>query len=82
MRTVSHVYARDHYAEILDAVLGDREEIVIESVAGAAAVVVARADYESLKETVYLLQEPANARRLLASIEKLDAESTIPDFGC
>jgi antitoxin YefM len=36
------------------------------------AVVVALSEYESLKETAYLLRSPANARRLLASIERLE----------
>jgi len=36
-------------------------------------VILSLADYESLKETAYLLQNPANARRLLASIERLDS---------
>jgi len=30
-------------------------------------------DYESLKETAYLLRSPANARRLLASIDELES---------
>ncbi len=30
-------------------------------------------DYESLKETAYLLRSPENARRLLASIDRLEA---------
>lgn len=33
---------------------------------------VALDDYESLKETAYLLRNPASARRLLASIERLE----------
>jgi antitoxin YefM len=35
-------------------------------------VIVALADYESLKETAYLLRSPENARRLLASIDRLE----------
>ena len=30
-------------------------------------------DYESLKETAYLLRTPENARRLLASIDRLES---------
>jgi antitoxin YefM len=30
-------------------------------------------DYQSLKETAYLLRSPHNARRLLASITRLEA---------
>jgi antitoxin YefM len=36
-------------------------------------VVVALSEYESLKETAYLPRSPANARRLLAAIEQLEA---------
>ena len=35
-------------------------------------VIIALADYESLKETAYLLRSPENARRLLASIDRLE----------
>jgi antitoxin YefM len=34
---------------------------------------VSRSDYESLRETAYLLRNPANARRILGSIEELEA---------
>lgn len=37
-------------------------------------VVVSVNDYEILEETAYLLRSPANARRLLLSIEELEAE--------
>jgi antitoxin YefM len=35
-------------------------------------VIVALDDYESLKESAYLLKSPENARRLLASIDRLE----------
>ena len=35
-------------------------------------VIVALDDYQSLKETAYLLRSPENARRLLASIDRLE----------
>ncbi len=35
-------------------------------------VIVALDDYQSLRETAYLLRSPANARRLLASIDRLE----------
>lgn len=36
-------------------------------------MIVSLDDYESLKETAYLLRSPANARRLLTSIEALES---------
>ncbi|WP_457028387.1 type II toxin-antitoxin system Phd/YefM family antitoxin [Kitasatospora sp. P5_F3] len=35
-------------------------------------VIVSLEDYQSLKETAYLLSSPANARRLLSSIDELE----------
>jgi antitoxin YefM len=35
-------------------------------------VIVALSEYESLKESAYLLRSPENARRLLASIDRLE----------
>jgi antitoxin YefM len=34
-------------------------------------------DFESLQETAYLLRSPANARRLLDSIESLNEGKTV-----
>lgn len=73
MRTMSYTESRARYAEVLDVVVNDREEVVITRAGHEPAVIVSLDDYESLKETAYLLRSPANARRLLASIEELEA---------
>ncbi|MDK4307808.1 type II toxin-antitoxin system Phd/YefM family antitoxin [Corynebacterium pseudodiphtheriticum] len=81
MKTMSYSDSRAHYAEMLDTVTDDREEVIITRAGHEPVVVVSLADYESLKETVYLLKSPANARRLLASIEQLEnGEGTQRDF--
>ena len=72
MKTLSYSESRAHYAATLDAVLDDREEVVITRAGREPVVMVALEDYESLKETAYLLRSPANARRLIESIERLD----------
>jgi antitoxin YefM len=72
VRTMSYTESRARYAEILDAVVNDREEVVITRTGHEPAVLLALSEYESLKETAYLLRSPANARRLLASIEELE----------
>src|SRR6202012_2873403 len=64
--------SRAKYAETLNAVVDDREEVVITRSGHEPVVIVALADYESLKETAYLLRSPENARRLLASIDRLE----------
>ncbi|WP_443095366.1 type II toxin-antitoxin system Phd/YefM family antitoxin [Rothia koreensis] len=72
MRTMSYSESRARYAETLDAVTGDREEVIITRAGHDPVVMVSLDDYESLKETAYLLRNPANARRLLASIDRLE----------
>ncbi len=73
VRTMSYTESRAKYAEVLDAVVNDREEVVITRAGHEPAVIVSLDDYESLKETAYLLRSPANARRLLASIDELES---------
>lgn len=72
MKTMSYSDSRARYAETLDSVTDDREEVVITRAGHDPVVMVALDDYESLKETAYLLKSPENARRLLASIDRLE----------
>lgn len=73
MRTMTYSESRARYAEVLDAAVDDREEVVITRAGHEPAVIVALSEYESLKETAYLLRSPANARRLLAAIDRLES---------
>ncbi|WP_018335594.1 type II toxin-antitoxin system Phd/YefM family antitoxin [Actinomycetospora chiangmaiensis] len=63
---------RARYAEVLRSVIDDREEVVITRAGDEPVVMVALDEYESLKETAYLVLSPENARRLLASIDRLE----------
>lgn len=73
MRTMSYTESRAHYAEMLDHVINDREEVVITRAGHEPVVVVSLEDYQSLKETAYLMRSPTNARRLLDAMERLEA---------
>ena len=72
MKIMSYSESRAKFAETLDAVTDDREEVVITRAGHEPVVMVALDEYESLKETAYLLESPENARRLLASIDRLE----------
>lgn len=72
MRTMSYSESRAKYAETLNSVVDNREEVVITRAGHEPVVIVSLDDYESLKETAYLLRSPENARRLLTSIERLE----------
>ncbi|WP_327662190.1 MULTISPECIES: type II toxin-antitoxin system Phd/YefM family antitoxin [unclassified Streptomyces] len=72
MRTMTCTEFRTKYAETLNAVVDDREEVIVTRAGRDPVVIVALDEYESLKETAYLLRSPENARRLLAAIDDLE----------
>lgn len=74
MKTMSYTESRARYAQVLDDVTNDREEVVITRAGHEPVVIVSLADYEALRETAYLMRSPANARRLLDAIERLEAD--------
>ncbi|MDB5876428.1 MAG: prevent-host-death protein [Ramlibacter sp.] len=72
MKTMSYTESRARYAEVLDGVVNDREEVVITRAGHPSVVIMSLDDFESLKETAYLMRSPANARRLLDAMERLE----------
>ena len=73
MKTMYYTESRARYAEVLDHVEDHREEIVITRSGHEPAVILSLSEYESLQETAYLMRSPANARRLMESISRLEA---------
>lgn len=73
MKTISFTESRARYAQTLDAVVDDREEVVVTRAGHEPVVIVSLSEYESLKETAYLLRSPRNAARLLRSIDRLES---------
>jgi antitoxin YefM len=70
---MSYTESRARYAEVLDGVANDREEVIITRAGHDPVVIVSLEDYESLRETAQLMRSPANARRLLDAMERLEA---------
>lgn len=70
MINVTYSRARRNLAALLDQVANEREIAVIKRRGSADVAVVAADELSSLLETVHLLREPANARRLLAALER------------
>jgi antitoxin YefM len=73
MKTMSYTESRARYAEVLDSVVNDREEVVITRAGHESVVIVSLEDFESLRETAHLMRSPTNARRLLDAMERLEA---------
>lgn len=85
MRTLSYTEARANFAATLDRVVDDAEEVVIHRSGHEPVVIVSLAEWNSIKETEYLLRNPANAEFLHRGVEALNAgkgevhELTDPD---
>ena len=61
--------ARKNLFPLIEQVNNDRIAVEITSRRGDA-VLLSRADYESLEETAHLLRVPANAKRLVESLQQ------------
>lgn len=69
MNAITYTAARENLASTMDRVCLDRDPVIITRKRDQAVVMISLEDYESLEETAYLLRSPANAKRLIASIE-------------
>ena len=73
MKSITYTAARENLASTINRVCEDDAPIVITRNRNQAVVMLSLAEYESLQETAYLLRSPANAKRLLKSIESLES---------
>jgi len=73
MRTLSYSESRANYAETLDRVVNDREEVIITRSGHESVVILPLDEYESLKEMAYLTRNPANAKHLYEALDELRA---------
>lgn len=73
MTHVSLTEFRQSIATRFDRVERNREELVVTRQGHEPLVLLPLAELESLRETLHLLGTPANARRLMRSVDRLDA---------
>lgn len=77
MNAITYTAARENLASTMDRVCVDRDPVIITRKRDQSVVMIALEDYEALEETAYLLRSPANAKRLIASIEAAEIGQTI-----
>jgi len=73
MNTITYSTARDHLAEVLDKTVSTREPVIVSRRGAESIVMLPLEEWEGLQETAHLLRSPANARRLLAALNRLDS---------
>ncbi len=73
MDAITYTVARESLASTMDKVCRDHDPVIITRNRNQAVVMLALEDYEALEETAYLLQSPANAKRLLHAKEELES---------
>jgi len=72
MHKVTYTQARQHLSALLDTVIDDSETVYITRKNGKEIAMVDAREYESLKETAYLLSSKANVDHLLSSIQQAE----------
>ncbi|WP_328814305.1 type II toxin-antitoxin system Phd/YefM family antitoxin [Nonomuraea cypriaca] len=73
MKVMTMSESRANYAATLDAVIDDQEEVLITRPGGEGVVMVSQHEYESMRETLYLMASPVNRRRLSEAVARLEA---------
>jgi len=62
--------ARNNFFKIVEQVVDNHQVFIINRRDGDNAAIISESDLKSLIETVYLLRNPANGRRLLDAIDQ------------
>jgi antitoxin YefM len=73
MDVLNYSDTRAQLKEVMDRVTQDRAPVLVTRQKGEAVVMVSLADWNAMEETVHLLSNPANARRLRRAVRQLDA---------
>jgi antitoxin YefM len=72
MKVMSMSESRANYAATLDSVVNDQEVVVITRPGGENVVMLPQREYESMRETLYLMSSPVNRQRISRAIDQLD----------
>jgi antitoxin YefM len=70
---VSYTELRANLAEYMEKVSNSRAPLHVTRQNARTVVMIAEAEYDGMMETLHLLRSPANAARLLRSVEAAEA---------
>jgi len=73
MSSITYTEARENLANVWDRTVATREPVVISRRGSESVVMLPVDEWEGLVETAHLLRSPANAKRLLAALLRLES---------
>lgn len=73
MQTVTYSEARDNLKSVMDRAAESRAPVLITRRRGEHIVMVSAEEWAGMEETLHLMSSPANAKRLIEGIARLDA---------
>jgi len=76
MTVISVNEAKKNLEKVIEQVMADAEPAVLRTETGDEVVLLSRDEFNSWKETIYLLSNPANAAHLRKSIDEARSGQT------
>lgn len=73
MRVIIYTEASQNLSATMRQTIEDHAPVLIVNQNSVSCILMSLTEYKSLEETAYLMRSPANAKRLLSSIESLKA---------
>ena len=73
MHMLSFSDARANLKSAMDRVVADKAPLAITRQRGEGVVMISQSEWNSIQETLYLLQSPKNAERLIEAVRGLEA---------
>ncbi len=77
MNAVLYSQARNNLRSIINQVCDNFEEFIITTKDKQSAVLISQAEYNSMKETIYLLSSKNNRDRLLDAVDQIENASFV-----
>jgi antitoxin YefM len=77
MQAVLYSQARNNLRDIINQVCDNFEEFIITTKEKQSVVLISQDEYNSMKETLYLLSSKNNRDRLLDAVEEIESSKFI-----
>ena len=77
MQALLYSQARNNLRDIINRACDNYEEFIITTKDKHSAVLISQEEYNSMKETLYLLSSKKNRERLLEAVEQIESANFV-----